>query len=384
MKKEDLCDAIGLLDDDLLHEADHFRAMRPRPHRHLRFLGGGLIAAALLLLFLMIPASPPVQPAPDEPKQLLQITPGSFGASGAEILMADDVKELRSVSPWNEDAQIDALPVYVNPDPFTDDDYGLQDTDRNKMKQMLSAAAERLGLDPDELRFYEDADSGCLYVGSEGVELQVDQALTLTITFEPGITLPDDLHFTYTASYAECLKVSEYLKERYAGVIGMQDPQSAIIGGDRDIDGVQRYAITMYEKGETAAEDLLNQQFRSAVFSCDDEGRLWIIRIHDPDLSQQCGEYPIISMQEAESLLKAGTYLSNVPYAISEEDVIAKGELVYRHDQFDRYFMPYYRFLVDIGEDKGMRCYGAFYVPAVSSEYIETMPHEGDIPQTAD
>ena len=60
MKKEDLCDAIGLLDDDLLHEADHFRAMRPRPHRHLRFLGGGLIAAALLLLFLMIPASPPV------------------------------------------------------------------------------------------------------------------------------------------------------------------------------------------------------------------------------------------------------------------------------------------------------------------------------------
>ena len=54
MKKEDLCDAIGLLDDDLLHEADHFRAMRPRPHRHLRFLGGGLIAAALLLLFLMI------------------------------------------------------------------------------------------------------------------------------------------------------------------------------------------------------------------------------------------------------------------------------------------------------------------------------------------
>ena len=63
--------------------------------------------------------------------------------------------------------------------------------------------------------------------------------------------------------------------------------------------------------------------------------------------------------------------------------MIAKGELVYRHDQFDRYFMPYYRFLVDIGEDEGMRCYGAFYVPAVSSEYIETMPHEGDIPQTA-
>lgn len=67
--------------------------------------------------------------------------------------MADDVKELRSVSPWNEDAQIDALPVYVNPDPLTDDDYGLQDTDKSKMKQMLSAAAERLGLDPDELRF---------------------------------------------------------------------------------------------------------------------------------------------------------------------------------------------------------------------------------------
>ncbi|MEI3146445.1 MAG: hypothetical protein V8T10_00005, partial [Merdibacter sp.] len=51
--------------------------------------------------------------------------------------------------------------------------------------------------------------------------------------------------------------------------------------------------------------------------------------------------------RKAESLLKAGTYLSNVPYAISEEDVIAKGELVYRQ-RFElrtRYFMPSYPLL---------------------------------------
>ena len=196
--------------------------------------------------------------------------------------------------------------------------------------------------------------------------------LTLTIFFEPAISLPDDLPFTYTASYEKCLHIANFLKTHYAKLIGMDDPQTMISGGDRFIDGSQHYQIALYEKGSTDSDTLLNQQFRSASFHCDDEGKLWIIRIHAPDLSQHCGDYPIISVQEAEALLKEGTYLSNVPYDIGGESQIAKVDLVYRHGQFDRYFMPYYRFLIDIGKDGDMRQYGAFYVPAVASEYIET------------
>ncbi len=355
MKKETLCDAIGMIDDHFLIEAEAFRTKARRP-RWMRLIMPLAAVFCLLLLTLLPPA--------DEPRMMLQIDPAAFEGSGAEILLAKDAEELRSESPWHPDMAIDTLPVYRNTA------YAGNDMNIAEMKQVLREGAARLGL--DGLTIHEEPDSGRVYIHGEGMELEVDADLTLTIFFEPAISLPDDLPFTYTASYEECLHIANILKTHYAKLIGMDDPQTMISGGDRFIDGSQHYQIALYEKGSTDSDTLLNQQFRSASFHCDDEGKLWIIRIHAPDLSQHCGDYPIISVQEAEALLKEGTYLSNVPYDIGGEAQIAKVDLVYRHGQFDRYFMPYYRFLIDIGKDGDMRQYGAFYVPAVASEYIET------------
>jgi hypothetical protein len=58
-------------------------------------------------------------------------------------------------------------------------------------------------------------------------------------------------------------------------------------------------------------------------------------------------------------------------------EYVAKVELVYRTGGTEQYFMPYYRFYVelpDMERENGLKTYGAYYVPAVEGEYISNMP----------
>ena len=59
---------------------------------------------------------------------------------------------------------------------------------------------------------------------------------------------------------------------------------------------------------------------------------------------------------------------------------IAKVELLYRTSTYEKVWLPYYRFLVYLPEEKtveeqyGMKSYGAYYGPAVEEKYITSMP----------
>ena len=59
---------------------------------------------------------------------------------------------------------------------------------------------------------------------------------------------------------------------------------------------------------------------------------------------------------------------------------VRKVELVYRNTYWmDKIYMPYYKFYIEIPElenrfGHGLKHYGAYYVPAVESEYISNMP----------
>ena len=91
------------------------------------------------------------------------------------------------------------------------------------------------------------------------------------------------------------------------------------------------------------------------------------------------GDYPIIDVGKARELLLDGHYITNVPYELPGENYIAKAELVYRVGELETYYMPYYRFYVEVPEEEGIagegtKTYGAYYVPAVESTYISNMP----------
>ena len=50
---------------------------------------------------------------------------------------------------------------------------------------------------------------------------------------------------------------------------------------------------------------------------------------------------------------------------------------MYRKADYDEYFIPYYRFYVELPEaeaDHDLNTYGAYYVPAVQEKYIANMP----------
>ena len=72
-----------------------------------------------------------------------------------------------------------------------------------------------------------------------------------------------------------------------------------------------------------------------------------------------------------------GNYITTVPYEMPGGEYICKVELVYRVSHRDEYFMPYYRFYVEMPEgelENGLKDYGAYYVPAVDRAYLTGMP----------
>ena len=100
-------------------------------------------------------------------------------------------------------------------------------------------------------------------------------------------------------------------------------------------------------------------------------------RVFRPNLSDKVGDYPIISAEEATDLLLNGNYITTVPCSMPGQEYIAGVDLVYRSGKYEEYFMPYYRFYVELPEQEqedGLKDYGAYYIPAVLAEYLTNMP----------
>ena len=152
------------------------------------------------------------------------------------------------------------------------------------------------------------------------------------------------------------------------------NPQICITGGYYNIDGEQSYDIAFVETGGTQTEELLEFFFHRAEFFCNEDGEPRIIRLRCTDLSDKVGDYPIITAQQAQAQLVAGHYITSCGWEMPGEAYIRKVELVYRAGVYDEYFMPYYRFYVELLEEApvedGMNHLAAYYVPAVAEEYL--------------
>ncbi len=210
-----------------------------------------------------------------------------------------------------------------------------------------------------------------------GIKIEVDASLTAKITFDPAVTIPDGYAFSYDSSYDDIASAAEYLKETYKDLLGMDNPQINIYGGDYNIYLQQSYKIEFYNAANNLTDLILNYNFNRTAFYCDENGDLYMARIFQPNLSKKVADYPIISAEEAKELLLNGNYITTVPYEMPGENYIAKSELVYRTSKHEEYYMPYYRFYVelpDMKKDNGIKLYGVYYVPAVNKAYITDMP----------
>lgn len=319
--------------------------------------------------------------------------------NGFEGFQLSDISEYKNGNPYTDHMEFKTMPVLKN---------NVMNPDKEKMTEYLKTMAEKLGVDPDSLEFEylnfnidEQLESykkimeeqnvpeeemevelarvrknivsmGGVYVYGENdaVSLSVESDYTFGIHFKgDGIALPEGYNKAQTPQQRE--KTAEYLLEQYGYTL--QDLKNPVTDVYKESD------IGFYEKGETDAENILNYCLNHSRFGIDEEGNLFVIWIDSTYGCEELGDYPVISPEEAKKELLEGRYMSSVilddPTGFGEEDV-AYTEIMYRMDSGSEYALPFYRFLVKLPEDyvtsdEGKSHYGAFYVPAVSREYIQ-------------
>lgn len=398
MKREDISDAMAHIGDDLLEETDALRGTGGVRRNHWKGWAA-LAACAGVVLFGAVrwgggPAEPVPTPAAETttpaaettaPAETAQATPvptvdglpmltielGETGM-GFEGYMAYDISELVSGNPWTEEAGLTTLPVYANP--LELDEYGQPVEDRAAMEAALEEVAGRLGLEGVEI---EETDWGALTIRGEGLTLDVSSTLPVTLEFEPPRILPEGYDFGYHAPYDAMEAAGEYLMETYDTLLDMEKPTLSLWGGDYNIYREQGYQIEVYEGAGDLTEQLVGYHFRRVAFYPNDAGNLWMIRFYQADLSHKLGNYPIITVEEAQELLGEGHYITSVPCELPGLEYVEKVELVYRGGTMEGCWMPYYRFYVRLpeeAEEDGLQTFGAYYVPAVEGRFLTNLP----------
>jgi len=379
MKKEKFVELLGNINENYIKEAETIETTK-KPV----WLKWGAIAACLaIIVYAGVRLFPKGAETPRVLPDLPLITIENNGVSGMgfEGYLAHDISELVSANPWNKSLKIDALPVYRNA--LTYDKNHLEsspDADPDKMQELLLEVADSLGLDTNNVTIeqeflVENAPPTYLRINTEEFRIEVDQSLVATIHFKTNIPLPEEYNY-YHAPYDDIAAVAEYLKKQYSNFIILNNPQANIHGGDYDIRGRQIYDLKFFEGSENKIEQIINYNFNKVEFGCVND-ELFLIRIYKPDLSEKVGDYPIITPDEAYELLADGQYASSSPYELPGLKYVKKVELVYRTGKYESYYMPYYRFYVELPEEQhehGLTTYGAYYVPAVVGSYITNMP----------
>ena len=254
------------------------------------------------------------------------------------------------------------------------DTSSLNITDNTPSKEYQAAVLEKSGGDIPEGYFNPTK----VIAEENGIKIEVDTAMTAAIFFEPAMSLPDSYNFTHFAPYEDIAAAAEYLKKEYQNLIGIDNPKINISGGGYNIYQQQSYEISFFDNSGDAIDQIIQYNFNPVTFYCDDDGKLFLIRIYHPDLSHKTGDYPIISAEEAAKLLLNGNYITTVPYEMPGADSVVKVELIYRTEPYEKYYMPYYRFYVELPPEmagkNGLKDFGAYYVPAVEKTYLANMP----------
>lgn len=412
MRTEILMDALNALPDEILEETASARSRQKDRNKTVSrrhagfFLKTALGAACILLLCVGGLWVRHQRQEAGYPK--LPMLPGSFsfdGGFGYEAYIARDISELVNANPWSEELQLTTLPVYKNT--LELDEYFIPKggSDLEKMKELLKETCDKFGLDfetlpiRDDVTESENKKSGkktelteeerrkkitYMWVETEEMEIAVNQELCVTVRFHQPLQLPEEYHITLYSTYEEIQEAGSYLLQEYREVLSMENPQINVSGGDYDIYGNQSYELNFFESCGESTDRIMQYFFRKVQFYPDVMGGgIYIIRFWNEDLSIKVGDYPIISVKEAKELLKKGDYVTSVPYEMPGMEYVKKVELVYITRMTEDYYMPYYRFLAELGEDshqENMKVYGAYYVPAVDGRYLQDLTtYDGSI-----
>lgn len=306
---------------------------------------------------------------PDLP--ILTIADNDADGMGFQGYMAYEIEELVSQNPWNESLQIKTLPVYKNRATFQNGI--LNGASKDEKEAKLVEIAELFQISKENLVIEESVtEESTLFFEYDNMRVSVGFDMMITLSYNPILTIPDNLNFSFYSTQEELLKVAQYLKKLYPFLFEVKNMTVNITGGDYDFQMNQSFELSFFEKNGSIEEQILDYNFRKIMFIGTEKSGIWMIRFEHTDLSEKIGDYPIKSMKDAKRELSKGKYFTTVPYEMPGLEYVEKVELIYKNLSVEEYLMPYYRFYIELPEEErenGMKCFGIYDVPAIASEY---------------
>lgn len=418
MRAENLMRAIGLLEEDLVLEAQ--RPERLRVIRRRRWVALAACAALLMALpwLRMAPwlsggagsAQDSLQAEAGENREdaaeqtlepfFADVAAGGFGFEG---VLAYDAQELGSTGPWQEGQTTpQTLPVYRNQNDLLAEGAVQFGLDAQQMEQQLRALTAALGYEVDAVRISPDAQQIAAYrqrleqqgrdpdtdpnyevntrpysasAEAEGAEFEILTTGEFTVRLTEPLKLPQEYRMTQQSTLADAERTSLYLAGLYAEQLGTVNPQPQAQVTYSD-SGEKKLTLAV-RSGGTLERQLLEFGFGGLQFYLDETGnactmfRLWGTQA----VGEKMGDYPLISAEEAAALLAEGSCYTSVTEPFPGVEYLARTELVYREGT--QAVAPYYRFWVELpalAQENGLRTFGAYYVPAVKAEYLIDPP----------
>lgn len=289
------------------------------------------------------------------------------GGMSMEAYFAYSADELIINNPWSEENSPKKLPVYKNTAyaPTGDD---IPQTDLSQFEDILLDYAKRLEIKADKSQIKKEETQ--IYIETDNIKVSVNSWLRLNAYISGESISLDDY-----ADYDEISKTANHLKEKYSAYLNMKNPTADISMGDYDVYGKRKFSLAFYDADSDIKKSIENYNFNKVSFYMLEDGVLNISQ--SVSGKESLGNYPIISLEEATGLLEQGKYATSVGADFLGVQAVKKAELVYFVSSTAEYFIPYYKFYVEIEHDgtitqdlPGIKSYGAYYVPAIDSKYI--------------
>ncbi len=296
-------------------------------------------------------------------------------------------------SPWNG-AALETMPVYMS---------SATDLDLEHMYKYMRSVAAAFGISEDELEITETGypdetnesyrkimeEQGVpeeeiirelertrrismqfteVTGKAEGIEFHLRADYTMEIIFTTPVEIPEEYNFTESASEEEKAEVLNYLIGKYNKALGYNKPAF-------------RYERMSYETfyhvydsdGELE-QQIANYSLNYAAFSETDDGSGKLERIFINSIAgcEKLGDYPIMTPEQAEAILKSTKYDDND--RMPQDANILKVDLTYNNNIGSTGLIPYYDFYVesDGKTDPGKDVYCTVYsIHAVPEEFID-------------
>ena len=322
--------------------------------------------------------------------EISDVAEESKNVDGNEAFLLYEDQCIQDANPWNEESKVKKLPVYYNAS-FYGEDEKVNDFNEDELKEQLKDMAEKVGieyedsklkkqggLDQEILEWIQEKEGSIaneyLYfkdcsISEKGIQVMVKDNKDTVIIFSPCLVLEKSQKEN---EYDQIVLIAKQLQEMFPKICGVDKYQYDINGGDYTIDGRQKWRIAFVLKKESVEEkNIINYNFHRIEISLDENNNVYSITIHNENLNNKIGDYPIITVEEAKNRLLEQRYWTSATYP-PNQDNISKIELIYKTSNYHKYYAPYYRFWVSNGEkmQNGLEIYSAFYISAIEEKYL--------------